>query len=266
MIKHWYLVAFALLLSCDSKKEWVFKENIPLEGISPLGIIQDNGTLIISDPDNNRIVRTDFKGSIIEEWRDIQRPMHIDLSDNKIFSTEFINDRVIQLENGQLSEIKLNISFDAPAGVDVDGNKMAIADFYSHYVHLINGEQVIQIGGEGHEDGKLYYPTDVKLYQDKVLVADAYNNRIQIFSDKGDFIKVNGWQEEINVASGLDVYSDQIYVTDFHNSRVLIYDFEGTLLGIFENLFDKPTDIYIHQDRMYVANYGGGSITVFGLQ
>jgi len=140
---------------------------------------------------------------------------------------------------------------------------MAIADFYSHKVFLIVDSQVIEIGGEGHEDAKLYYPTDVKLYKDKVIVADAYNNRVQVFDQKGGFLKVIGWQEEINVASGVVVYEDLIYVTDFHNSRVLVYDFEGVLITIFKDNFKMPTDISIGEDLMYIANYGGNYLSLF---
>ena len=250
-------------MACESKKEWVFDENIPLEGISPLGIIPDKETLIISDPDNNRIVRTDLNGIVIEEWAAIQRPMHIDLDDEKIYSTKFTDDRIITVIDGQIESLNLAIEFDAPAGVDVENGKIAIADFYNHKVYLIVDQQVTEIGGEGHEDGQLYYPTDVKLYGDKVIVADAYNNRVQVFSEDGDFVKVIGWQEEINVASGLDVYEDLIYVTDFHNSRVLVYDFDGNVVKIFEKQFDMPTDISISKTTMYVSNYGGKYLSSF---
>ena len=156
-MRKWILVAIVTFqFACESKKEWTFKEKIPLDGISPLGIVQDNETLIISDPDNNRIIITDLKGKPIEEWNNIQRPMHIDLNGGKIFSTEFINDRVVTIQNGKIEPFNLDIEFDAPAAIDVDGERMAIADFYNHLVHVITNGQVLQIGGEGHDDGKLY--------------------------------------------------------------------------------------------------------------
>ena len=88
---------------------------------------------------------------------------------------------------------------------------------------------------------------------------------MQIFSLDGAFIKVIGWQEEIRVATGLDVFDDKIYVTDYYGNRVLIYDLEGTLINILEEQFNKPTDVLVHSDKMYVANYGENSISIFEL-
>lgn len=79
-------------------------------------------------------------------------------------------------------------------------------------------------------------------------------------------LNVIGWKEDIKVASGLAVGPNRVYVTDFHGNRVLMYDFSGALLKIFSDHFDNPTDIFIHQGRMYVANYGGGFVTVISLK
>jgi len=112
----------------------------------------------------------------------------------------------------------------------------------------------------------LFYPTDVKLYKNKVVVADAYNNRVQVFDQNGNFMKVIGWQEDIKVATGVDVNDDKIYVTDYYGGRVLVYDFDGVVLEIFENHFNKPTDIMVDTKRFYVTNYGESTITVFYLE
>ena len=38
---------------------------------------------------------------------------------------------------------------------------------------------------KGNELGELNYPTDIQILKDKIVVADAYNNRIQIFDKQG---------------------------------------------------------------------------------
>ena len=179
---------------------------------------------------------------------------------------EFFRDTISILGNENRSPMKLDVELDGPAGIDVDNETTAIVDFYNHQLVLINQGKTIIIGKKGHADGEFNYPTDVELFEDKIFVADAYNNRVQVFDYEGKVLKVIGWREDIRVATGLAVGRDRVYVTDFHGSRILIYDFEGTLLNVFENRFDKPTDIFIYQDQMYVANYGGGSITIFNLQ
>ena len=78
------------------------------------------------------------------------------------------------------SIVKLPDSLDAPAGVDRYKNEIALADFYHHRVLYFNGNEWITIGKKGNELGELNYPTDIQILKDKIVVADAYNNRIQI--------------------------------------------------------------------------------------
>jgi len=167
------------------------------------------------------------------------------------------------LEGDMIKSFSIDASFDAPAAIDINGSTLAVADFYNHRILLSQDGEISSIGVEGHEDGKLYYPTDVKIYGDKIFVADAYNNRVQVFDKAGQSVKIIGWQEGIDVATGIEVFDDRLFVTDFHGNRVLIYDIQGRLLKVFSDQFDGPTDILVINDHMYVANYKGGYITVY---
>jgi len=260
-------LSFLFATGCDeAPREWVFEKKIQLNGIKPLGIIIKDDAIWLTDVDSNRIVKSDFSGNIIKTYTGLMRPMHMAMVGSKVYIPEFARDTITIIDNETPGSMKLDVELDAPAGIAVSDNTSAIIDFYNHRLILnYNGKTSI-IGKKGHADGEFNYPTDVELFEDKIFVADAYNNRVQVFDYEGKVLKVIGWQENIRVATGLAVGSNRVYITDFHGSRVLIYDFDGTLLNIFENQFDKPTDIYLYQDRMYVANYGGGSITVFGLQ
>jgi len=185
------------------------------------------------------------------------------VTDSKLFIPNFFNDTVSIYEQGNITTLAVDAVLDAPSAVSVQGEVIAIADFYNHRVLLLKNGDVSQIGEEGRDDGLLYYPTDVELFEDKVIVADAYNNRVQIFDQKGNFQRVIGWQDNIRVATGLEVFENKIFVTDFYGNRVLVYDFEGLLLKIFEGQFNKPTDILVQSNSFYVANYGENTISVF---
>ncbi len=251
-------------LGCQSDKKWTFDKKIMLPAdIRPLGMVFTDTGLWVSDPDNNQVLRIDENGLVKETVSNLFRPMHLDANDNKLFIPNFSNDTISVYADGKSESLLVDAEFDAPSGISVQEDLMAFADFYNHRVLLSKNGDVTQIGAEGRTDGMLYYPTDLKLYGDKIVVADAYNNRVQIFSMDGTFIKVIGWQEKIRVATGLDVFNDQIYVTDYYGNRVLIYDLEGTLINILEVQFNKPTDVLVHSNKMYVANYGENSISVY---
>ena len=113
-----------------------------------------------------------------------------------------------------------------------------------------------------HDDGELYYPTDVEMSDDLIYVADAYNNRVQVFDFEGNYVRMIGWNESIKVATGLKVTDSQVIVADFEGNRVLIYDLNGKLLQIVSGKFNQPTDIEIVNGTMYVVNYKGKAISI----
>lgn len=256
-----------ILISCNSSTEWTFDRDIPLNDITPIGIIYENETLWLSDVKNNRIVNINLRGEILIEHKGFKRPMNISKSGSKIYVPEYATDtiKVIDIDKGKIAILGFSEPLDAPGGVDVEGNLIAVADFFNHRVILQEGPNTTIIGEEGHEDGKLYYPTDVELYNDKIFVADAYNNRVQVFDKTGNSIKIIGWQENIDVATGIAVNNDRVFVTDFEGNRILIYDLEGNLLQILTEHFNKPTDIFVFEGTLYVANYKGQSVSVFTL-
>ena len=151
---------------------------------------------------------------------------------------------------------------DAPAGVFVNDSLIAVVDFYNHRIILQDENEVMIIGKEGHNKGELYYPTDVALVNDKIYVADAYNNRVQVFDYNGNVLKVIGNKDKINVATGIEVTDDNIFVTDFEGNRILIYDLNVKLIHIINEHLNKPTEISVSNYTIYVSNYAGSSISV----
>jgi DNA-binding beta-propeller fold protein YncE len=243
--------------------KWKFSKTIPSNGIAPIGIVVQNNFLWLSDVDNNRIVKIDHSGKIIEQYPGFNRPMHMAIEGNKIYIPEYTSDTVRILENGKVSTFPLTIQTDAISGIAMDSNMIAFTDFYNHRIILQQGEKTSIIGEEGHNDGELYYPTDIAIHNNLIYVADAYNNRVQVFDLLGNYVKMIGWNEGIKVATGLSVTDNQVIVTDFDGNRILVYDLNGNLLQTLSGYFNKPTDIVNRGDSMYVANYGGQSIVMF---
>ena len=247
------------------KTAWKFEKEILLDGISPIGIVKQDSFLWISDVENNRIIKIDLGGNIIEEYSGFERPMHIAIQGRRIFIPEYTSDTIRILENGNVSNYTMAEQPDAAGGVAVVGDLVAVADFYNNRVILQRGDKIITIGKKGHNDGELYYPTDLDIHDDLLYVADAYNNRVQVFDFEGNYVKMIGWNEGIKVATGLKVTDTSIFVTDFEGNRILVYDHDGRLLQILDQNLSNPTDIEIMGDKMYVVNYSGHSMTLYDL-
>ena len=57
-----------------------------------------------------------------------------------------------------------------------------------------------------------------------------------------------------------------MFVTDFENNRVLVFDKTGVLLQVLKDQIEKPTDMMIKDDTLYVINYRNGKLNLFDKQ
>lgn len=260
------LLIFSLvLLSCkEEDKKWVFEGKIELpEKARPLALAKTAEDLWLSVPEQFRLLKIDLSGKILDSIVGIIRPMNIDFNKGKLYVPEFLTDTIWVFEDGKKSPLSLNAKPQAPAGLNVKGDTIAVADFYNHRIILqINGK-VTFIGKEGHNKGELYYPIDVKIHDDKIYVADAYNNRVQMFDIKGKLLNVIGEKDGLNVASAIAFNKDSFAVTDQQNSRVLIYALNGELKQVLSQNINYPTDVLFDENRLYITNFKENSITIY---
>lgn len=257
----------ALLSACSSQDslQLTYIETIELDSIAPIGLAADDASLWISDSDHNRIVQINAFGKPIKLINDIERPMHLDIQGNTMYIPAYGGDIIHTISNSKMGELQVDIELDAPAGISVSGDMIAIADFYNHQIAFQKDGTWSTIGKKGKGKGELDYPTDVQIIGDQIFVADAYNNRIQIFNTNGESISIIGEEEKMNAATGIYATSEYVFITDFENDRVFGYDHNGNLLvEILEHL-DKPTDLIIKDGELLVTNYGSRSIAKFNI-
>jgi len=261
------LVFIILFSSCKQKeivpKTWVFSSTIQLDGINPIGIAQVDEKLWLSDGDHNRLVQIDAQGRIEAFIDSLDRPMHIDALDGVLYIPQYGNDLIGKFAQGELTSIVIKDSLDAPAAISVFKQEKAIADFYNNRILYYNGTDWISFGKEGKAEGEFYYPTDVQITKDKIWVADAYNNRVQVFDKQGKFLQMMGQDQKMNAATGILVTEDEVFTTDFENNRVLVFDKMGNLKQEISKNIEKATDVLIMNTKLYVINYRNGQINIF---
>lgn len=255
-----------LLAACSSKKDTSFSEfklvkTITIDNIAPIGLTVYNNQLWISDGDNNRVVAIDEDGNVIKTINLLERPMHL-ANDNKyLYIPEYGLDSISLFDDTTfVKHLDIPLELDAPAGVSIKNQQIALADFYNHRVLYYNGKEWKVIGQKGKEYGSFHYPTDVQLTEDKLYVADAYNHRVQVFDHQGLHLQTIGEQDSMNATTGLHVADDLLVATDFEQNRVLVYDTAGTGLQIIAGASDQPTDVLFWKSSLYVLNYGNGTL------
>ena len=261
-----FLYAITFSQCTTDNKQWTYLKTISLGETTPIGLTLLGSHIWIADGDHNQLVHIDTLGEIIGKESDFKRPMHLDADDGKLYVPEYGRDQITIVTPSKRDTLALGQKLDAPASVNVMGNEIAIADFYNHQVLYGSSSNWITIGQKGKEDGQFEYPTDVQITDDRIYVADAYNNRVQIFDKTGKHILSFGKEENMNAATGLYVSTNQVFVTDFENDRVIVYNRDGELQQIISDGLDKPTDILMVNGQLWIANYKGKSILTFKLK
>ncbi len=264
------LATVLALSACKPKpelpKEWALVQSTTLEGVNPIGIAQVDGQLWLSDGDHNRLVRLNDLGQITATIDSLDRPMHIDAFEGVLFVPQYGSDNIATFSNGNQGVMALKDSLDAPAGIAVMDKERAIADFYNNRILYFNGGEWISFGKEGKGNGEFYYPTDVQITAENIWVADAYNNRVQVFDKRGNFIKMMGQDQKMNAATGIYISESEVFVTDFENNRVLVMDLDGQLKQVLKESVQKPTDILIMNGTLYVINYPTGTLNSYQMK
>ena len=133
------------------------------------------------------------------------------------------------------------------------------------------GEFLLQFGRFGTKPGEFQRPSGLVWHKQKVYVVDAFNNRIQVFSDSGKFVGILG---ENQPSAGLHYPYDitksadgDLYVVEYGAGRVSRFDLNGGLLGQFgtagtgSGQFKTPWGLTISTNsRVFVADTGNRRI------
>jgi len=107
-----------------------------------------------------------------------------------------------------------------------------VNDCYNHRVQVFdrhNGSFKYVIGSEGSEQGQLKNPRRVALTsQGLIVVADSGNNRIQVFSNEGEFVcsfgEKGAGEGQFEILRGITVdHQDNIIAADWNNCTVQIF-------------------------------------------
>ncbi|MFO0428416.1 MAG: hypothetical protein ACK526_17745 [Planctomyces sp.] len=260
---------------------------VPAEGRSlpaPRALYSDTSDNVYALDDAGRVLVYAKDGTLTKQWRmpawDVGRPEGIwKMLDGRIAVADTHYHRVILFnatEDGTVSEVfgregTGDGEFVFPVAVTQDpsgylyvgeyGDKQRIQKFTS------DGEYVTQFGKHGTAEGEFQRPSAVVWRDGKIYAVDAFNNRIQIFTDTGEFLKVLKLPDDVaplEFPYDLTVTRDgTLFVIENKASRLTVLNQDGTILGRYGgparglNGFLNPWALTVLTDgRILVADTG----------
>lgn len=157
----------------------------------------------------------------------------------------FDGDGTLQSALGERHRPRFNAPFNHPAAATfAPGGDIYVADGYGNAcVHWFgsDGELRRTWGSPGSGPGELVSPLGIAVDREgRVLVVDAANNRVQVFTAEGDFVA-----EWTDFWRPLDVWVDPAglaYVTD-QIPRLSLHAADGALLGRCRPVFYTPLTV-----------------------
>jgi len=131
----------------------------------------------------------------------------------------------------------------------------------------VNGNSLAVFGGLGTGDGLFQRPMGIVWKDGSIYVADAINNRIQVFRDDGHFVSILG--EEAGIAQLHYPYDlvggpkEDLFAIEYGGNRVTRLNLQGRTLGTYgtsgHNIgqFSTPWGLAVDQSgRIVVADTG----------
>ena len=168
-----------------------------------------------------------------------------------------------------------------------DAGNLYVADTWNHQVKVFapSGEQIRAWGAffDAMDDpelvtgnpGEFYGPRDLVIHDGLLYVTDTGNERVQVFTLEGEFVRMFGrfgsGNGDLIEPLGIAVTPDGVVlVADSHNARIARFTLEGEALNPW------PVDLWAGQQffepylaigpdgRIYASDSVSGQIAVFG--
>jgi len=253
-------------------------------------------SLLVSDPEHERIVTRDAIGRITDSLTLAGRPISVAVdSQGRIYLGDSDLGRVsVHSQNWDLLfELGIGIGeFQLPVAISVhpdpvDG-RIYVVDSGSHQVRVFNsdGSPASSIGGPGDGEGLFRYPAGifVDATAAEIFVVDQLNFQVQVFDLDGLYQRCIGgtnaypgtsWgsSRPLNQPQGVWVDSaGRVLISDAADGQVKVFDRNGNALAIIGNFGTGPGSLRIPMDlvvdkyqRLFVASANNARLEVFGL-
>ncbi|HEY1119780.1 MAG TPA: SMP-30/gluconolactonase/LRE family protein, partial [Acidimicrobiales bacterium] len=250
-----------------------------------------NGVVWVADTRNHRVQRYDHATNTWSRFGtqgdgpgQLQDPMGIAVTTTAVYIADTGNDRVQKLALDGSWQATYETGLDGPEGIEVapDGTVWVADTQHSRIVHLsadLSTDLGDGFGSFGTGDTQFFNPHDLAIGNDKLYVADTYNNRVQVFSLPGGG-PVDPPEEPLApentghlsdpggrapfYPAGVEIVDGTWYVADSGGTRVVTVDpTTGAITPLAATGLNDPRDLELDAadpTALWVTNTGGSSI------
>ncbi|KAI6656661.1 Tripartite motif-containing protein 2-like [Oopsacas minuta] len=214
----------------------------------PHGLTLDGDKIYIADTFNSRIQIFSTEGKFIHEFGkgQLKAPHGIALHNEWVFVSDLVIGTVFKFSktiNKLLNSVKAGISH--PHGLTTDTNGEVLVADSNNRIAVFSSDlrHIREIGKD-----KLKSPTDVKINNNKIFVADKNRTKnIHIFSKSGDLLKsfIKFENGEGIMFMCFDLYNN-ILISDFLGNSINIFTKDGQLIHKIK--CNDPTGIVVNNN------------------
>ena len=145
---------------------------------------------------------------------------------------------------------------------DTGNNRIQVFD--------LNGEFLYEFGKKGNKQGEFNGLQNLEIFQKNIFVTDTGNNRIQVFDLNGEFLyefgKKGNKQGEFNGLLGLKINNEQVFISEGSpNNRIQVFDLNGEFMGVINEDFNSPHQIYLTEKKLYVLDTYNYHVKIFSI-
>ncbi|MET0122439.1 MAG: 6-bladed beta-propeller [Candidatus Thiodiazotropha sp. 6PLUC9] len=144
-------------------------------------------TIHVYDYDGNFLYKIGKRG---DQDSMFNYPTHLAFSNNRLIVNDTMNFRIQSFDDsgrhihsfGKQGDASGFFTQSKGVTVDSDGH-IYVADALANRIQIFdqNGNFLLEFGKSGDKPGEFYMPSGITVWDDKIFVADSYNQRIQVF-------------------------------------------------------------------------------------
>ncbi len=257
---------------------------------NPFGIaVSPDGIVYVVDAGNTRIQGFDLDGNYLGKFGEsgtdpgyFGEPLAIDVDESGyIFVADFDNSNIQKFDSNRnfverITDDRRGHFGDNMRGMtrDTDGNIYVTDDTFDRVLKYDKlGRYLLEFGVSGTGPGQLDKPVAVAASEDGYLyVLDAGRDYYLKFTQDGEYLDQWGGNGtgtgQFIDPLGIEVdAAGNVYIADTGNDRIQKFTPGGLNIpwGQSGVVFDRPVDIAIHGDRMYVVENGNHRVQSFDL-
>jgi iron(III) transport system ATP-binding protein len=249
---------------------------------APRGLYSDESDTVFVLDNAGRVLVYSREGVLIQQWDMPEsaagKPEGIwKMTDGRIAVADTHYHRVVIFRpDGSVSEMFGTQGtgpgqFVYPVAIAQDPNGFLYVGEYGDRQRIqkftAEGTYVTEFGRHGSGDGEFQRPSGIAWQEGQIYAVDAFNNRIQVFSDDGKFDRVITLPEKsasLEYPYDIRVTRDNlIYVIENKSARLTVMRPDGTIVGRYGRpgrglgQFYQPWDLTVLSDgRILVADTG----------